>query len=104
MKILRIHAGTNNREVALQRMDSYTEYTAVVDSNLYGGASPLLYRSANRPLVLVFPDWWTDADLRAYADRMSLIVLQLEDEEHDSIIASLDNRSVSYPIAGDDDT
>jgi hypothetical protein len=96
MKTLRISAQTNSREVALQRLNDRPEYDRVIESNLYGGASPVLYRSLLKPFVLVFPDWWTDADLRNYADRMSMIVLELEDEEHDNIIARLNKRSVSY--------
>lgn len=94
MKTLRIFASTNNRELAIERMESYEEFTKAVDSNIHGGVSPLMYRSSRRPLVVVFPDWWTDVDLRNYADRMSVIVLELEDEQHDSIISQLDRRSV----------
>jgi hypothetical protein len=94
MKTLRIYATTRDREIAIQRMNDRMEYHKGVDSNIHGGASPVLYHSLLRPKVIVFPDWWTDADLRNYADRMSVIVLELEDEQHDSIIAQLDRRSV----------
>lgn len=94
MKTLRIVAKTRNREIAIQRMNDRQEYMKTVDSNIHGGASPILYSSLINPKVIVFPDWWTDADLRNYADRMSVIVLELEDEQHDSIIAQLDRRSV----------
>lgn len=47
-----------------------------------------------RPPISVFRDWWTEADLRAYAYTMSPILLLLEDDEYDKVIAQLDSRSV----------
>lgn len=100
MKKLRLLAKTTDPALARQRMQERQVYFRQSSSNRYGGGSPIYYQSLNRPYVYVFPDWWSDSDLRAFGVSISATVLELEDEEHDAIITELDRRSAFDSTAG----
>lgn len=97
MKYLRVSARVDDRdniESVLRSVQGVTDWHRRGVSLRRGGASPIYYQSLDGSKVRVFPDWWTEADLRGYSARMNPIVLELEDEVHDQIIARIHSRPV----------